>query len=170
MIQKNLVYRKSPKGTQAIATRQHGLGPKLRSLLILVDGKRSCGELLQLSQLLGDAEQLLGQLLDQGFIEEGPAVAAGTSGTAGPDSSGVAAGPAVARPTPLGEAQRRVARRLVDILGPTAESLCMHIEGRRSAPDFKIAVKRAEAMVHDLRGSKLAAEFAAEMQAHMPSA
>ncbi len=169
MIQKNLVYRKSAKGGQAIATRQHGLGPKLRSLLILVDGKRSYGELLQLSQLLGDAQQLLGQLLDQGFIEEVPA-AADTSGTPGPDSSGVAAGPAVARPMSLGEAQRWAARRLVDVLGPTAESLCMHIEGTRSASDFKVAVKRAEAMVRDLRGSKLAAEFAAEVQARMPSA
>ena len=47
MIQKNVVYHKSAKGAEAIATRQHGLSPKLRSMLILIDGKRTDGRLLK---------------------------------------------------------------------------------------------------------------------------
>ena len=59
MISKNAVYRKSAKGTEAIANRQYGLGAKLRPVLILVDGKRKFEELVRLSSALGDTEQSL---------------------------------------------------------------------------------------------------------------
>lgn len=48
VIQK-LMYHKSAKGTEAIATRQHGLTPKLRTMLVLIDGKRSLEDLAKLS-------------------------------------------------------------------------------------------------------------------------
>ena len=41
MFNKQAIYHKTPKGTEAIANRQSGLAPRLRSLLIMVDGKRS---------------------------------------------------------------------------------------------------------------------------------
>ena len=48
------IYQKSGKGAQAISTRQHGLTPKQRSMLILVDGKRSFEELAKLAAMLGE--------------------------------------------------------------------------------------------------------------------
>jgi len=159
---KTLVYHKSAKASEAIATRQHGLGPKLRSMLILIDGKRGFDELAKLSQ--GDAEQPLKQLLDQGFIEQVGNAADGSVGTA----------PAPAPPaTPamtLQQAQRYASRRLTDVLGPNAEDLYLRIEGARNVHDFQVAVARAEAMVKQFRGANVAAEFNAEIQAHMPSA
>jgi len=124
VIQKNLVFHKSAKGTEAIATRQHGLGPKLRSMLILIDGKRGFEELVRLSQMLGDTEELLGQLLEQGFIEPvaaPPAAAAPRQGTASAPAP-LAAATATA-PLSLTDAQRFVSRRLTDLLGPNAEDL-----------------------------------------------
>lgn len=47
------------KGAEAIATRQHGLGPRQRSLLILIDGKKNFEDLAKLSAMLGDTAQLL---------------------------------------------------------------------------------------------------------------
>lgn len=166
MIQKNLVYHKSAKGSEAIATRQHGLSPKLRSTLILIDGKRGFDELARLSQSLGDTEQLLGQLLEQGFIEEVSTAAAPAASA----SARTVTAPATGRPISLLEAQRFAARRLFAILGPSAEPVCLRIEAARNAQDFRAAIKLAEVMVHDVRSGNVAAEFAAEMQAHMPSA
>lgn len=84
MIQKNLIYHKAAKGAEAIATRQHGLSPKLRSMLILIDGKRTFDDLARLSQMLGDTDELLGQLLDEGFIEPGGAAPVHTPAASAP--------------------------------------------------------------------------------------
>jgi hypothetical protein len=166
VIQKNLVYRKSAKGTEAIATRQHGLGPKLRSLLILVDGKRGFDELARLAQVLGDTEELLGQLLDQGCIE--PAAELVT--TLATAAASAPAPLADAAPIKLIDAQRFVSRRLTDLLGPNAEELCLRIEAARNLKDFQAAVGRAEGMLRQYKSAQTAAEFAADVQAHMPSA
>lgn len=179
MIQKNLVYHKSAKGTEAIATRLHGLGPKLRSMLILIDGKRGFEELVRLSSMLGDTEELLGQLLDQGFIEpnaEAPSRAASQPATAAAPSA-AAAGPVAAAAAPIApaaaislpEAQRYVSRRLTNLLGPNAEELCLKIEAARTVKDFQSAVARAEGILRQYKSANTAAEFAADVQAHMPA-
>lgn len=177
MIQKNLVYHKSAKGIEAIATRQHGLVPKLRSLLILVDGKRGFEELVRLSQILGDTQELLGQLLDQGFIEPvaSPSPAPGTAGPAlasAPVSAPapLAAAAPINAPIKLLDAQRFVSRRLTDLLGPNADDLCLRIEAARNLKDFQAAVARAEGILRQYKSAQTAAEFAADVQAHMPSA
>ena len=167
MIQKNIVYHKSAKGAEAIATRQHGLSPKLRSMLIMIDGKRSLEELEHLSQMLGNTEELLGQLLDQGFIEPGGSVVTAPSPlTSAPAALAPAAGPAIT----LLEAQRFISRRLTDLLGPNAEELCLRIEGAKNVHDFQVAVTRAEGMLRQFVSAHVAAEFAAEAHAHMPHA
>lgn len=170
MFQKNLVYHKSTKGTEAIAMRQHGLGPKLRSMLILVDGKRGFDELARISQMLGDTEALLGQLLDEGFIEPVPGAAAPAPPPAAGPGIAAAPTPLAAAPISLKDAQRFVARRLTDLLGPNAEELCLRIEATRNVHDFEVAVGRAEGILRQYKSAQTAAEFAAEVQAHMPSA
>lgn len=162
MIQKNLVYRKSSKGSEAIATRQHGLTPKARSMLILIDGKRGFGELAKMGQVVGDPEQLLSQLLEQGFIEPAPAAAPAAS-------AGGAAAAANERKFSLAEAQRFASRKLFDLLGPSSEPACLRIESARNTQDFLAAIAFAEIMVNDVRSSKVAGQFAAEMESHMPS-
>jgi hypothetical protein len=162
VIDKNLVYHKSAKGAEAIASRQHGLGPRLRSTLIMVDGKRSFDELAKFS-VSGDTENVLSQLLDQGFIEALPAQSSApaplASAAAVPDRPGVT----------LLEAQRFVSHRLTDLLGPNAEELCLRIEGTKNVHDFQVAVARAEGLLRQFRSAQTAADFAAEAQAHMPA-
>lgn len=167
MIQKNLVYSKTPKGSEAIATRQHGLSPKVRSMLILIDGKRGFSELAKLGQVLGDTEQLLSQLLEQGFIEPVPMAAAAAPA---PAPGGNAPATAKGRALTLAEAQRFASRKLFDLLGPSAEPACLRIESARNAQDLQAAIALAEIMVNDVRSSKVAAEFAAMVEARMPPA
>lgn len=66
------IYRKSDKGVEAIATRGHGVGGKLRMLLILVDGKKTVEELAKLAAGIGESAQLLEQLEAEGLIEVVP--------------------------------------------------------------------------------------------------
>ena len=63
------VFRKSPQGVQTIASRERRMAPRLRSLLILVDGKRTYAELARLGAALGEPDALLGQLVDAGLVE-----------------------------------------------------------------------------------------------------
>ena len=61
------VYRKTERGQTEIATRQYKLAPRLRSALVVVDGKRSQFELA--SMIAGEPQETLQALLEAGFIE-----------------------------------------------------------------------------------------------------
>jgi hypothetical protein len=62
-----LIYRKTPKGTAEIETRAHGLGLRVRSTLILVNGKRDVDDVC--AMVAQSAEGTLKDLAAQGFIE-----------------------------------------------------------------------------------------------------
>jgi hypothetical protein len=64
----NLVYEKTDKGREEIATRKHQLAPRLRSLLVMIDGEQTADKLLQKVAVLGLSEQNLDELLEQRFI------------------------------------------------------------------------------------------------------
>lgn len=167
-MRKDAIYQKSPKGVQSIATRDHAVTPKLRTLLILVDGKRRCDELAKLTPA-DDAEQLLHQLLQMGMIEEGAVAPAAAAASIAAASAGPGPASRPAGTVSLSEAQRFAVRRLTDLLGPTAEDLCLRIEGARNATDFTAAIRSAEKILQEFKGAEPAASFAREMQSHRPA-
>ena len=59
---------KTDKGREEIATRQHHLAPRMRTLLLLIDGKRTVEELLDKATGIGLGEQHIQELLDAEFI------------------------------------------------------------------------------------------------------
>lgn len=63
-----LVFDKTSKGQEEIATRKHGLPSRLRSLLVLVDGKTNVDGLIRKVAGLGLNEESLAELLEQEFI------------------------------------------------------------------------------------------------------
>jgi hypothetical protein len=154
---KNALHYKSAKGIEAIASRQHGLGPKLRSMLILVDGKRKFDELTRLSSAFGDTQQLLQQLLTNGFIDEVRIEAAQPKVPPAPSTK------------TLPQAQKFAVHRLTKVLGPMSEQLCMRIESTRSWDEFDAAIAHADGIVRGIKGLQLAATISAEIQAHRPA-
>ena len=66
---KNTIFRKSAKGQEAFSSRQSGLPPKLRSLLILVDGKRPVSELAKMALVPAELDAMLDLLEAEGYIE-----------------------------------------------------------------------------------------------------
>jgi len=89
------IFDKTPKGREEIATRKYSLPPRLRTLLVLADGKQSGEELLRKVSGIGLNEDSIAELLNLGFIQpvsaEQPVVAsviaAGTG--AGQDDNNV---------------------------------------------------------------------------------
>jgi hypothetical protein len=72
------IYDKSDKGREEIATRKYQLRSKLRTLLLMIDGRHSLGGLLTNFAALGMSGEHIDELLGQGYIAligGGPAIA-----------------------------------------------------------------------------------------------
>lgn len=63
------IFDKTDKGREEIATRKYRLSPRLRPLLVIIDGKQSADELLRKVGGLGLNEDSLTELLNHGFIQ-----------------------------------------------------------------------------------------------------
>ena len=63
-----VVFAKTPKGQEEVTTKSAGLTPRIRRVLIMVDGKRSIDELRSMLQS-DDLQHTLGMLEEEGFIE-----------------------------------------------------------------------------------------------------
>lgn len=83
-------YVKTPKGIEEINSRSHGLPPRARQLLILLDGKRSEADVTAMMPE-GEGASLLASLLSEGFISR-----LQTQTASAPTAQGAA--PQIARP------------------------------------------------------------------------
>lgn len=63
------IYDKTDKGREEIATRKWHLPSRMRSLLVLIDGKKTDADIVQKIGGLGLNSQSLQELLDDGFIQ-----------------------------------------------------------------------------------------------------
>lgn len=94
------VYDKTAKGREEIATRVYRLAPRLRTLLVMVDGKHPMGDLLANVAGLGLNETSVTDLLEEGFIVPASAVPPAPQPQARPSPP---AAPAAAAPSNLAE-------------------------------------------------------------------
>jgi hypothetical protein len=159
------VYRKSAKGQQEIETRANRLGPRLRTALILVDGRRSDAELRALIQLEADAT-LIG-LLEGGYIEvvsSQPAapVPAAAAPVAAPAAPATSSAPAGNSPAALADRRRLAVRFLTDSLGPVAEELALRIEKTRTWDELRPVLALGRDVLQTARGAAVAARFSAQ--------
>lgn len=63
------VFDKTDKGREEISTRRHQLAPRMRTLLVLVDGKQTKDELLKKVTGIGLSEESIHELVNSGFIQ-----------------------------------------------------------------------------------------------------
>jgi hypothetical protein len=149
------IYRKTAKGVQEIETRALKLAPRFRSLLILVDGRRSDDELARLVATAGD--QALAALAEGGFIE-----AIGMTADPEPVARAPVAPPRPsAAPPPDGFEQRRreAVRQLLDLVGPMGEAIALKLERAATVDDFRALLVTAAQIVANTRGRQAATEF-----------
>ena len=150
------VYRKTAKGQAEVETRAHRLVPRLRTALILVDGRREESELLRM--IPGEPEATIKSLIDDGFIE--------VSAITIDRPRGAAARPADAQPTrpphnqKTFEQHRQASVRAVnDLLGPLGEAAAMRLERCKTWDELLPALEFAQRIVANGKGSEAAAEF-----------
>jgi hypothetical protein len=162
------IYRKTAKGHSEIETRAHRLSPRMRSVLIMVDGRRSDDDVRQLIPQHGD--ETLRLLDEQGFIEiigitQELAAPRAMNGVATSRPAEVAAPvmppPAAPSAPPRDfEATRTQAVRLfTDMVGPMAEALAMKMERARSPDELRTLVQTAQRIIGNARGGKAAADY-----------
>ncbi|AKJ31187.1 hypothetical protein [Caldimonas brevitalea] len=156
------VYRKTDKGHAEIATRQNRLAMKLRTALIMVDGKRQDEELRRL--IPGEAQEWLEILLAEGYIEV-IAVTGGrsTSRPAGEEDLSISAfrpsSPPGGRPVDMLRLQ--AVRFMSEQLGPLGDSLSMRMEKARTWEELQPLLTTAHRIIADNRGGATAEAFKA---------
>lgn len=157
-------FRKTAKGLAEIETRAHRLSPRLRALLIMVDGKR---DLAALEALMPQhAGAAVAELMSQGFIEtNGEAISAAPPAAApAPTAAPAVATAAAAAPSPavdFEKLRREAVRALTDIAGPAAETVAMRMEKARNADELRPLIAQAAQTVANMRGRAAAEAYAA---------
>ncbi len=174
------IYRKTAKGHSEIETRAQRLSPRLRSALILVDGRRSDDDMHKL--IASQPEETMRLLSDQGFIEviaitqdapatrmAAPAQAAAAprlpanvapTGAASPSAN---AAPSAAPAQSFETTRSQAVRLFTDLVGPMAEALAIKMERTRSADELRPLVQTAQTIIGNARGGKAAADYAAKI-------
>lgn len=155
-----LIYRKTAKGLSEIETRAHRLTPRMRSALILVDGRRDVNDLKPL--ITQQAEETLQALAEQGFIEAvGETVPPPPPPPAAP-APAPAATPGAARPggADFDGTRRAAVRALNDLIGPAAETMAMKMEKAKNLGELVPLLVQAAQTIAAMRGRAAAEAFA----------
>lgn len=151
------IYKKTDKGTEEIKSRAHGLHPRSRTLLILVDGKTSMEALLKKAPTATEAYQQLQTLLEGGFIEEiaGAGVPApGASESANADLTAV---------------KRLAVKMLHDAMGPDADMFAARIEATKTPAEFRVQAEKFRDAIKAMRGNRFAEQFWNDVSREIPS-
>lgn len=184
---KNTLFGKTAAGREALTSRPAGLGPRLRSLLIMVDGKRNLAEFEKLAGSLEQAANSLNELMAGGWVEivgaDGLPKAVAAVPAAAPVevpatapfqpevSQPVPVNPPAAAPAamlPFSEARRQVVRFINDQLGPMGETLAIRAEGCKTPADLQAALPRIRDGLKSFKGSAVLQQFDDELADRLP--
>ena len=155
------IFRKTDKGQAEVETRAHRLSPRLRSALILVDGKRSSDELRKL--IAQQPDDTLAALSDQGFIEVAavlpapPAPAAAAPGAGNESRAASSASSGSARD--FDGIRRQLAREFTELTGPLGEAMAMRLEKASDRQALRSLLAAAGEYVIGVRGATAANDF-----------
>ncbi len=171
---KNTLFAKTDQGREALSSRPPSLRPRLRSLLIMVDGKRPVADMDKLSGGEGSAAPLLEQLEAEGWIARvdtagNPALQAAGGAAVEPEPAPAANdAPAAEQALPFSEARRLVVRFINDQLGPMGEQLAMRVENCKTPADLQAALPRIRDGLHNFKSLATVQRFDQEMVGRLP--
>lgn len=157
----NTVLKKTEKGALAIRERDRSLGPRARTVLILVDGIKTANQLSAVGQDKVQGMALVEQLLTEGWIEMALSPVAATSVAATPAAAAAPPAAAVVSARVLGESIRAACRNLESFMGPGADPLSLQLEKCKTAAEFEAKVHGISQMLVRSHSEKRAASFEA---------
>lgn len=163
-----LIYAKTPKGVAEVAARSAQLSMTTRRVLIMMDGKRTVGELAMLVRP-GEIDAIIVQLEGAGLAQKaldsaGEPPVAPVNGRSLEAEAPATVGTGVIderdlTPMTLEEAKRRAVRELNDRLGPDADTLAIRIENCKTIEEFRERVREAERFVSAALGASAAQDY-----------
>lgn len=129
------IFFKTAAGIDEVKARSRRLPPRLRTMLIMIDGAMTVRQLLVAATTLGAPENFLQQLLDQGLVESrSPLPAAGPTD----DSGAPVAPPPLASESDLFRAAHKFMNdSVVDALGIRAFFFTLKMEKCFSRDDLR---------------------------------
>lgn len=136
----NTVFDKTDKGREEIATRKYQLAPRLRTLLVMVDGKHGAEDLLKKVSGLGLSEASLAELAANGFIQAAMPQSAPEFPVAQPEPAIAATEPD--SPIPEGQNQFQAiyhfyTQTIKSMIGLRGYTLQLKVEKAGSIEDFR---------------------------------
>jgi hypothetical protein len=149
------VFQKTAKGEEDITRRSHGLAPRARSLLIMVNGKTTGEELRKRGEALGGGIDLFALLVEGGFIE--PAASAVDSPEPVPHKFGSA----------HAEAVKFASHFIVEALGPAYDELGGRVEACRDPAKLVPLLESVRDVIEGNVGRKKAEAFWAGVMARL---
>ncbi len=153
-----IIYRKTAKGLAELETRVYRLAPRLRSVLIMIDGKRSDADLLALVPQSGE---VLAALLQDDFIDEYARLGAPAAAAAEAPERTI-----IRSQRPSFESMRRdLLLAFNDRAGPAGEALAIKLERARNETEFRALLPAAVQLVAALQGRAVADAFTARIDA-----
>ncbi len=160
----SLVYAKSTLGQASYATGGTALTQQERTLLIMIDGRKSVAELRKFSVVIGDCNALIERLLASRIIE-----LVATAPRATPISPTATTQRNEATREQF-EGARRIAIRLVnDLLGPEGEGLARRIEACKTENDLRKLLDAARSTITNARGATAAHDFMLAVNEALPA-
>jgi hypothetical protein len=167
------IFEKTEAGAEEVKARSRKLAPRLRAMLIMVDGNTPVPQLEVAAATLGAPGDFLQALLEQGLIRRREAAAAAErtvdlnldhpiTTPASLPAAGAAPPQRAAGAVNDFEARRRAAvRELNETLGPSGESLAIRMEKARGAAELGPLLGMAVQIIGNARGKTVADAFAA---------
>lgn len=160
-MENSAILAKTAKGVDEVKARTHGLPQKLRSILIIVDGSATAGDLLGKFGGVPEVAAALETLVQDGFVEvrgrrSAPAVLAAP---AAPRAAAAAPGEPLTQPQSRAESLSALIRVLHDNLGPDADLVTGSLERAKTRAEFAAAADRCAEMLAAIRGQTKAQAF-----------
>jgi hypothetical protein len=143
------VFVRTAQGQTSFTNGASSLSSGQRTVLVLVDGKRSAQDINRVVQAVCNGYATLGQLIDLGYIELSamPLLAKTTAAT-----TAVTPPTAVMRAEAMNEAKRYASKSLADQLGPIADRVCLRIELADAPKDLMEAITQGHRMLKEYVG------------------
>ncbi len=154
----DLVLQKTAKGREEIEKRTNRLDSRRRTMLILVDGRSSAGDLAGKAGHIQEPLALLDSLLGEGYVHAGN----GAPQAAGSDPVPAAA-TAAGGSAPTGQAldllKRRASKEIERLMGPGGEGVALKLERAATYQDFLVEAHKTRDALQSFLGARKAEEF-----------
>jgi hypothetical protein len=159
------VLRKTDAGLAAIKLSDRSLPQSARTLLIMSDGTKSLQDLSRFTPNPSQVIESAQILLDHGLVVVAATAAVKPPVTIAPAKVQPVIAPTAPSPlvnsgaVDLKTTIRRATRALQDLLGPSADPLCMSIEKCKTVEELTTKVLALEPVVASMRSPQKAKEF-----------